>query len=578
MGGYAGLHAALRGLREFPTGIWRHNVLYVLSGRATSAELDRAAQAIESEDFAASAAAKRSASIIEARLARARSLWRANEQVRARAAIDTATRDIASIPVAGMRARFQAELNLTLAAGPFRDQPERAFAVLDSVVAFYTPAGGSRRPDAAKLVPALIARAGAALALARIPSAEADLERAARLYEEQRDSLSSLPLRAALLARARSAFESLVKVRLAQGRVTDALDALERSRAFATRVHDSSSVRPAIHGIQRVLDYAMIGDTLFAWVVDSAGVSLARTAIGRARLTQVLASTRAGFELGASDSTLRPLLTQLFEWFVRPVENNIAAEKGTLIVVADADITTVPMAALFDVRRSLYLVESHAIRFASTLSESRRIAPVGVAPAVALFVASPDVDPNEFPSLADLPYSKAEVEASAAMYPRAKVAVGVDVDSASIVAGLSTANVFHFAGHALFDDARPDRSRLVVRPHGVSASAISALDLGRLRLVVLSACESMRISEHRGSGFAGLSEAFLAAGAGGVIGSSWRVNDAATAELMRGFHASYMKAGDAAEALRAAQLVLLHSSSASLRTPASWAAFRYGGN
>jgi len=97
-------------------------------------------------------------------------------------------------------------------------------------------------------------------------------------------------------------------------------------------------------------------------------------------------------------------------------------------------------------------------------------------------------------------------------------------------------------------------------------------------LVVLSACESMRISDHRGSGFAGLSEAFLGAGAGGVIGSSWRVSDAPTAGLMREFHRSYRKSGDASDALRAAQLVVLRSSSTPLRTPASWGAFRYAGN
>jgi CHAT domain-containing protein len=450
--------------------------------------------------------------------------------------------------------------------------------MLDSVVRYHTPAGASKRPDAAKLVPALVARAGAALALGRIAPAEADLAQATALFEEQRDSLSSLPLRAALLSRARAAFETLITVRLAQGRVVDALDALERSRAFSSRVEATSSAIPTLAGGQTVIDYAMIGDTLFAWSIDSTGVSLARTAVERRRFSDVMAATRAGFELGAPDSTLRPLLTRLFEWFVRPVEKQIRADSRALVVVADPDLTSVPMAALFDARRESYLVESHAIRYATTLREGARAHRVDASPASALFVASPEVDPNVFPSLADLPYSDTEVKASAALYSQATVDVGAVVDSASIVGGLSKATVFHFAGHALFDDARPERSRLVVRPHGVSAAAISALDLRRLRLVVLSACESMRVSEHRGSGFAGLSEAFLAAGAGGVIGSSWRVSDAPTAELMREFHRSYRTSGDATDALRAAQLVLVRSSSVPLRTPASWGAFRYAGN
>jgi CHAT domain-containing protein len=294
-------------------------------------------------------------------------------------------------------------------------------------------------------------------------------------------------------------------------------------------------------------------------------------------LAEVLAATRAGFELGASDSTLRPLLTQLFEWFVRPVENRIAAGTRTLVVVADANLASVPMAALFDARLGSYLVESYALRFASTLRGGAREPQTSAPPATALFVASPDVDPNEFPPLAELPYSKTEVQSVGALYANARVRLGTGVDSATIVRELPAVGLFHFAGHALFDDARPDRSRIVVRPRGVDATAISGLDLRRLELVVLSACEAMRASSHRGSGFAGLTEAFLAAGAGGVVGSAWRVNDASTAELMRAFHAVYRNTGNAATALHDAQVALMRSRSPQFRSPAAWGAFRYEG-
>jgi CHAT domain-containing protein len=43
------------------------------------------------------------------------------------------------------------------------------------------------------------------------------------------------------------------------------------------------------------------------------------------------------------------------------------------------------------------------------------------------------------------------------------------------------------------------------------------------------------------------------------------------------FHKAYRASGDGAEALREAQLRLLDSSNAMLRSPGVWAAFRYVG-
>jgi CHAT domain-containing protein len=103
------------------------------------------------------------------------------------------------------------------------------------------------------------------------------------------------------------------------------------------------------------------------------------------------------------------------------------------------------------------------------------------------------------------------------------------------------------------------------------------MNLEGLRLVVLSACETQRSATGRSGGFSGLSEAFLAAGAGGVVGSLWKVREEPTQALMQEFHAAYRTSGNAAAALRTAQLRLLASSDPALRSPAAWAGFRYAG-
>jgi CHAT domain-containing protein len=148
-------------------------------------------------------------------------------------------------------------------------------------------------------------------------------------------------------------------------------------------------------------------------------------------------------------------------------------------------------------------------------------------------------------------------------------------------AALQAGGIAHFAGHAVFDDARPERSYLVAAGAGssgrVTAADIEAMRLDGLRLVVLSACQTSRAQAGRSGGFAGLAGAFLAAGAGGVVGSLWRVQDGHTRALMVEFHRAYLHSGNAAEALRQAQLGMLRSTDPALRSPAAWAGFRYAG-
>jgi CHAT domain-containing protein len=104
------------------------------------------------------------------------------------------------------------------------------------------------------------------------------------------------------------------------------------------------------------------------------------------------------------------------------------------------------------------------------------------------------------------------------------------------------------------------------------------MPLRGLRLVVLSACESTGSRREGARGLRGLTGAFLDAGAGGVVGSLWRVEDGASKEVMREFHRSYAVNRDGARALRDAQLHVLRSTAGRNGNPGKWAAFVYSGN
>lgn len=88
----------------------------------------------------------------------------------------------------------------------------------------------------------------------------------------------------------------------------------------------------------------------------------------------------------------------------------------------------------------------------------------------------------------------------------------------------------------------------------LTALEVSYLDLEGVDLVVLSACQTALGHASSGEGVLGLVQAFQMAGARGVLGSLWCVNDEATRLLMQHFYEQLeAKNGNAAEALREAQ-------------------------
>ena len=140
--------------------------------------------------------------------------------------------------------------------------------------------------------------------------------------------------------------------------------------------------------------------------------------------------------------------------------------------------------------------------------------------------------------------------------------------------------ILHFATHGILDWSPSDLSGLVFslvdRTGRAQSGYLTSADvLGwdvRADVVVLSACDTARGRSYPSEGVIGLTEAFLIAGASSVVSSLWKVDDAATAELMYKFY-RHMVDGKKSPpaALRAAQLEMLKQPAYS--DPYVWAAF-----
>ena len=130
----------------------------------------------------------------------------------------------------------------------------------------------------------------------------------------------------------------------------------------------------------------------------------------------------------------------------------------------------------------------------------------------------------------------------------------------TVLAALKGKTHWHFSTHGTFNREEPRRSALAMKGGATLSvgSLLEADDLGRPRLVVLSACETglhdiVRTPEE----FIGLPGAFMAIGARAVLGTLWPVDDRATAMLTARFYDLHLSERFApATALRKAQLWL----------------------
>ena len=141
--------------------------------------------------------------------------------------------------------------------------------------------------------------------------------------------------------------------------------------------------------------------------------------------------------------------------------------------------------------------------------------------------------------------------------------------------------IVHFATHGILNDKHPELSGIVlsmINERGqpddgyLTLRDIYNLDLP-VSLVVISACNTGIGQSVRGEGLIGLTRGFMYAGAQSVVVSLWRVDDQATAELMRHFYTQVnINKLSPAAALRRAKLEMMEGHER-WRAPYYWAGF-----
>ncbi len=499
------------------------------------------------------------------------------------------------IPLAGspaIRERIEADILYSEAELQRRLDPKEALPVLDDAIDFYR----QRRlfPD---LASAYLSRARARLAAESIGRAESDLRSAVELFESQRASIEDEGQQRFYAETGQELFDELIA--LVASRAQDAeesLEVAERARlvqARMQRVSGELAVAPAIDDAMKslrldlagltenaaLIEYAWLPDRLLIWTVHGGRVELTVRHVQRDQLEDLVRAFVHGLRSSEVDQELNAKLFTI----LLPDGLRERLSATVLYIVPDKSLNGVPFAALRDVSSGRYLIEDLAISVAPSALALLRILERESAHTVseidgATLVGDPDFDRTLFPHLPRLPGASEEIRQVADLYDKVTVLQGETASRQSLLQLLDRHAVFHYAGHAVGNTLRPAHSYLVLaadpdsdEPDLLFAHEIENRRFRHLRLVVLSACDTIGASDSRVVGLSGLARPFIDAGASAVVGSLWAVEDRVAQQLLPEFHRQLRVQGNAAEALRQAQLALMRSEP---EGAAAWGSFQ----
>ncbi len=334
-----------------------------------------------------------------------------------------------------------------------------------------------------------------------------------------------------------------------------------------------SELQRALSSNQLLIEYVLANPASYALAVTKAGVHAYRLP-SRTVIEGNATKYRNEIHAKLSDPTLAQTL---FSELLAPIEDY--GNKRDLVIVPDGELHLLPFSAL--VNANEYVLSSHTVDVAPSStafellkrqSEERERAEmpyIGVAAwtektdsrnPILRAISGPER--NEF---VPLPYSEAEVETIALDLPRPNtILLGANATETRFKQ-LSTESteVIHLALHGYADVEYPDRSALIFapEPNGPDDGLLQVREIRELhiraRLVTLSACDT-GVGPVGEADVANVVNAFIEAGADSVVSTLWDLEDESTEHLMTMFYSRLALHERKVDALRSAQLDLLH--------------------
>jgi CHAT domain-containing protein len=388
-------------------------------------------------------------------------------------------------------------------------------------------------------------------------------------------------------ARLKTAQDALAR---AQADYKTALAALQRAHPayaslVAVRATDIEAIRRSLPPRTLLVEYFPTADTLYIFTLthDQApavrAVPLTRAALADmikqyrdavvvpsksaafARSTRSLFSAEdAQSEVKQTVASMQTITGQLYELLFAPVQAEID-RADTLLLVPAAELYYLPLHALgraqadgtinylIEQKRFAYLAAADTINTAATGQQTANRQEL-------LALGNPD---------GSLPAATEEVKTISHIFPQSNVYMGGDATLARVTGKPAQPIPYiHFATHGVINSREPKESYLLLagKPGRLSVRDLVedtyALSFHGTRLVTLSACQTSIGGWDPSAVYSSLSRAFAKAGAPTVVASLWSVNDASTRDTMSVFYRELAAGTSKAEAMRRAQLAVLH--------------------
>lgn len=431
----------------------------------------------------------------------------------------------------------------------------------------------------------------------RLTQAQTEFRRAVALIEAARSSVQPENLRLSFLSTTIGFYDDYIDFLFSQRRTDEALRVAELSRARTlveglgnspkTAKILANDVQPnqLARRLNAVLLFYWLGQRhSYLWVITSEKTT-PFTLPAASQIDAVAKSYREVLLRSASPlDAVNPDGQKLYSVLVEPAKKLIPTGMRVILL---------PDGSLFELDFETFIVpepKPHYWIEDVTLTTASSLTVLASAPASTppknrtLFLVGDTIPPNS--NFAPLPQAAMEMKDVEKYFPEPHrtVLTGGQATPAAYFSGEPERFAYlHFVTHGIASRAQPLESAVVLsREKDEDSFKLYAHDIVKRRLsaylVTISACNTSGTRTFSGEGLVGLSWAFLRAGAHNVIGALWEVSDNSTPELMDKLYEGLSTGEDAATALRAAKLSLLHSDSV-YRKPFYWAPFQlYAGS
>ena len=327
-----------------------------------------------------------------------------------------------------------------------------------------------------------------------------------------------------------------------------------------------------------LIEYAPLGDQLYIFLVTKTDLKIyappvklddlwnrirevrAQIATPPARDVRgaTLRSDTQALALGDLNK-LNENLSVLYEMLIAPIEKDIAAKK-TLAFLPTQLLYYLPMQALAKKQGDgyRYLIEEKPIVY---LAATDIPVVIGERDAAAMgkgLIAFGN------PTGANLPFALQEVNDIAKVFPGTQVLAGNAATKISALEEETTQKrILHFATHGILDQNDTFKSYILLaktaqpQDSELTFGEVTGLDLQKVDLVTLSACETALGKNADGREITSLAKSFSDAGAKAVIASLWSVADQSTSTLMTDFYRELAVGKSKGEALQSAEIAVL---------------------